>query len=603
VIYQETEFMENFTIPLKSILSDFNYSCHFITMENIFNLSTTHDKNTFPNLTNNYFSLQFKISNFENYSQLIMIENIDLLSERKIINEYEIYSNTFKKSFIDKKFDIKYYNDSTFLSPLYEEQNILYDSFNITINQDSKIDMFMFINYKTDILYCDFKLLGIGDNIINVNKNEFFKPCLINESLDFTGDFSNAQYLYFNFAVVKLIDDLGIIFSKESDVLNIKQESKSYFPNKNYMMYSIIKIEFSRIMKQYNRIYKKLQNVFADLGGLFNTLIIIGNILVAQINKKKFDFDVMNKIFSLENENIEIKNNLNEILNKVLKSNDKATIKSKKINSCIDENSLIINLEEKIKSIISLENNKNKDNNENKQSSLTIINKNLHNQDFNFYRIKSNNDNQDRNFITNSCYLVKEENTMTKNINNYLSNQNVELKDLNYKENKVSDVCKIDKNLKFSMANEEDISLNEKIDLLLKNKKKKSNKNKLVELSIFEFFYIFFPCKRIKNKSLIEREYLIIKSERLIAKYLDESNYFKLFERFEKLKLIILNNPQAFSFNFIKNRNPSEIFKENYKKNYISQFNITKIDSKNLIMMNMIIDCLKILTMNLNNLY
>jgi len=53
-------------------------------------------------------------------------------------------------------------------------------------------------------------------------------------------------------------------------------------------------------MKKYERIYKKLQNVFADLGGLFNTLIIIGNILVAQLNKKKFYYDLINKTFYID---------------------------------------------------------------------------------------------------------------------------------------------------------------------------------------------------------------------------------------------------------------------------------------------------------------
>lgn len=84
--------------------------------------------------------------------------------------------------------------------------------------------------------------------------------------------------------------------------------------------------------------------------------------------------------------------------------------------------------------------------------------------------------------------------------------------------------------------------------------------------SKYEFFLRFIPCKKIKSISLIEREKIITKAEKKVADYLDVFNYTKLFENFEKLKYILLNNNQVLCFDYIKNRKPSDIFKENYNE-------------------------------------
>jgi len=45
IIYQETEFTENFTLPLSFILNDYNCILKFKTQENLYNISQREKKN------------------------------------------------------------------------------------------------------------------------------------------------------------------------------------------------------------------------------------------------------------------------------------------------------------------------------------------------------------------------------------------------------------------------------------------------------------------------------------------------------------------------------------------------------------------------------
>ena len=58
------------------------------------------------------------------------------------------------------------------------------------------------------------------------------------------------------------------------------------YTNDDYSGIYFLEISFDKVGKKYDRIYRKIQNIFADLGGLFNSFILIGNILIAQFNKK-----------------------------------------------------------------------------------------------------------------------------------------------------------------------------------------------------------------------------------------------------------------------------------------------------------------------------
>jgi len=83
-----------------------------------------------------------------------------------------------------------------------------------------------------------------------------------------------------------------------------------------------------------------------------------------------------------------------------------------------------------------------------------------------------------------------------------------------------------------------------------------------------------------------------LRAEEKIAEYLDVCSYSNLYENLEKLKLILLNNYQMFSFEYLKNRNSSDILRENnndklldtvqYFKQKLNESNINESD-KNLL--------------------
>lgn len=276
----------------------------------------------------------------------------------------------------------------------------------------------------------------MSDNIININNPNFFKKITFVESFDWDKDYLILSSLYLNYGVIKLIDDSGIIFSDESHFFNFKRESRSYINNYNPDKLNIFLIDFNTVMKQYERNYKKLQNVFADLGGLFNSFILIGKIIVAQINKKKFDYDLINKIFFLEKENIKLNENLNKFINGIINKNNNEKLNSERMNFNIEENSININLEEKVKSIVSRKKSEIKENTINNQASLILTNSNNNNHNPNFdkkiYNIPDNNPTY---IQDNSIKFVK---NSTNELKDCLSNQKIKLEDLNLKENKIS---------------------------------------------------------------------------------------------------------------------------------------------------------------------
>jgi len=95
---------------------------------------------------------------------------------------------------------------------------------------------------------------------------------------------------------------------------------------------------------------------------------------------------------------------------------------------------------------------------------------------------------------------------------------------------------------------------------------------------------VFFPCKRCKNDSLIQREILISRAEDKIAEYLDVYNYTNLNENFLKIKSIILNKCQIISFEYLKNQNLKDFFIENYDEKLLEliEYYKQKIKQSNL---------------------
>jgi len=141
------------------------------------------------------------------------------------------------------------------------------------------------------------------------------------------------------------------------------------------------------------------------------------------------------------------------------------------------------------------------------------------------------------------------------------------------------------KELKNSDINhEKENNLQERIALFIENQNKRKNRKKFVKLSKLEFFYHFFLCKRFKNQSLIEKELLMFRAEDKIAEYLDVCSYAILIENVEKLKSILLNNYQILLYEYVMNRNSTDIFKENYDNRLLEtiQYYKQKIKESNL---------------------
>jgi len=319
VIYQETEFSENFTIPIKFILDLYTYDFSFNSEENLYNVTSTSTPGTrnikdIYNQTNEFLNFTLNIEydeKSENSTSMYLnfIDYIDIKSERVIRNKREYFQNTILKNMSEQKFNLviqnKYNN--------YYREGIKFDNFNISIQPKMSIYFWMKGKNKLQDVYDCFFMMNNLDNIINVNNENFFKIYSKRNFIFVDSNLKISQSMNFNYGVFKLIDDYGFIFSEINEVYTLKKNYDSYINNLSNEL--IFQMEFSPVMKQYQRIYKKLQNVFADLGGLFNSLILLGNILAAQINKKKCDYDLINKTFFLENEDSDIKEILNKNIN------------------------------------------------------------------------------------------------------------------------------------------------------------------------------------------------------------------------------------------------------------------------------------------------
>lgn len=151
---------------------------------------------------------------------------------------------------------------------------------------------------------------------------------------------------------------------------------------------------------------------------------------------------------------------------------------------------------------------------------------------------KTNIEQIDKSELFNKNDLLKEDKIQTKKINYSPSRLNIEIENVKINE-KGSEANKNENCLKYSDDEKNDKNLKERIELHLKSKKSKTNRNKFVKFSRFDFIMSFIPCKRIKNHSLIERERLILTAEEKILEYLDVCTYTKFFENFKKLKSIL----------------------------------------------------------------
>jgi len=329
---------------------------------------------------------------------------------------------------------------------------------------------------------------------------------------------------------------------------------------------------------------KNFKMYLRNWDGLFNSLLMIGNILVAQFNKKRFNYDIINKTFYRENEdslktNTQNKNiNLN-INNKTDNLNNNLILENKTMK--IEDNQNII-LEPESKFSMKSSINKGKI----KQSDSSFNKINYDNPKLNNTKIDINSSN-----ILNNNDVAKDDNSQNRRINDSTTRLKVELEVLKIKEFKNSDLMKDDKSVKpLNIIQDNENNLKQRVLLFIENQNRRKNRKKFVKLSKLEFFFHFFPCKRCKNQSLIQKELLILRAEDKVDEYLDVCTYTKLIENVHKLKLILLNNYQKLLFEYLRNRNTSDLFKENYDnklletieyyKEKIKESNLNEYDQK-----------------------
>lgn len=669
VIYQETEYLDNISFPLKSFMNNLEYSYKFYVDKPIYEFSfnnTLINNSVGMSQSDYYRNMNIKYNLAINSTFNFFTPVLIFFPDKQDQTRYEIYTfiNLFRietyelpftlskynsvvyKSFSNLNITKYYFNDfkSVKKNKILVNKTIIdfsgksniqqeyetfidFDKINIKITADSaikfgfdfhdlltkelkKINKFHLLNFNYNFNYLDY--------IINISKNNIFRDFsnLFANTLSLgTGDLNNGKVMSkifsINFGVVKVIEDFGLIFLEKKVNYTVKKNYESLVSLEENIIdgfFSVFEVSFNKVMKQYERIYKKLQNVFADIGGIFSSLILMGNIIICQFNKKKFDYDLINHLYRVENgkdmilENNDISpikiqnqfhinasfndkyknNNFNEnsfrdfIYNKDTKQqkiikfiddlNSNCKLKSDrninhKINNGFNivskENNVSINLTDR-KSLLNISQKQNK-----------IQEKNIvdNSYDKNFDNVNDlikpeKDDNLSLIFLKPKLNTEPNSFIFKKDNHNYIKAKEFEiLENFTIKKNKEEEICQttINSNIK------------NKVQLLLKNYNcPNKNIKKFIKFSKLEFFKTFLCCNKIKNQSLINREILFEKASNKIYEYLDILNFASFNENFEKLKSIIFNEHQAIFFDFLRCRDINDIFKENYENKICS---------------------------------
>jgi len=119
--------------------------------------------------------------------------------------------------------------------------------------------------------------------------------------------------------------------------------------------------------------------------------------------------------------------------------------------------------------------------------------------------------------------------------------------------------------------NQKDIPENSNIKEFVEN----YNNNKLLKKSLIyskmDLLRSFLCCRKLKNPNFIAKETIFYQAQAQVYDYMDIINYISLFEKFEKLISILLNESQAISFNFMQNRSISELQTNKISEEIIKQ--------------------------------
>jgi len=480
------------------------------------------------------------------------------------------------------------------------ENKIPLNKYNFEINSNEQIRINLDVDFggeffqKFDIRTFN-KMFELNDYIININNLGFFKKYKYNQLFSkYNMEYSRElKYWEIEYQFVKVENDAGFIFSEISDQFSPQIKSKiETGTNFDQGYVTLVLFSFNKVMKRYDRIYKKLQNVFADLGGLLNLFILIGNILTVQFNKRKFDYDMVNLLYKSDViEKAEFSKNENrvEIIN-LLK------LSSNRVNNNVDntDNQLgkeLNNMDNTDnpfgKELNDIKKRKNDGNDSKRSNCIFLENSN------NKKQVKINvelKDDKGNNAISQSSKefqrkqnIKKDEfNATSRNLCtdlNYSNTKNLEDSHLNKNRKKINNLTrKNEKDLNQKIINEpknasnykdfEDIEFN-KAENFVENYNK-IQRSKLIKLSKIEFLQTFFLCRKFKNENLIKKEKLFFEAEKKIYGYLDVINYAMLFEDFEKLKALLLNEHQITAFDFIPNKpKKNELGKQGFLLNVL----------------------------------
>ena len=197
--------------------------------------------------------------------------------------------------------------------------------------------------FKTKVLDKTVSVFYLGLNVDIDQPENFFNNKLESFQMIINPLLSTKAELFYQFTKVE--SDLGIVSESLNEKTTISATSYTFnnvfnyklnFSQKEYretIKLFNLDVYFKNDRKTFRRFYYKLQNLFADLGGIINISLIFGKLLVYMYNKRSFELDLLNDLFSVEDvSKLNILNLNNNPIKKIEKINQGKDL-TKKLNS------------------------------------------------------------------------------------------------------------------------------------------------------------------------------------------------------------------------------------------------------------------------------
>jgi len=480
----------------------------------------------------------FKIVNLTNNSNKANTDKFNNTSiNTNSKNFIYVYNITFD-ALIDKKtlFKCKFYTKNIFNSTNHFKYINDTDNNKIELQDLNKLritfeNSILYINtgYSFFTTFNESKTKNVKIGLINkIGYFSSFDSTIDPDILDFSVRYFE-KFIFFNegwsyiYKIIELVEDRDLMFTKfeKKHILQIETFSSIALVDYYYKDYlDIFSFYVSRKVRSQLRIYKKIQNVLAEIGGIFSILTLIGNIILKKINQIKFEIDIINNLFS------------NSINLENLKKNENC-LADNKINLIISKLKTNYNIPHLIEPDKILANGKNN----------KIKNKNfyINNSTINFFRdsaIRYEKENTQREILEFNSINLIENRCLDKSYNKNES-KNI-FKDKSILNFKRIFLHKKSKNICSSKTMNLD-----KIYQFIKEKKNKKKTDIIIKFSYFDIIKYLFCGKRFKDENFLKQEKIHIHVERKVNGYLNILKLMKLFENFERLKKLILNNHKS----------------------------------------------------------